>query len=261
MDPVTGAALISGGSSLLGGAMGGKQANKAAQQAGRGIAYDPTNPILKGLQTQQAGALSQLFNGSNPFSGLGSGLQRQATDAASAFLRQMSPENRTAELSNPYAQMGFTNPGQDVISAAQPGFQQNLRAANANLGAAAPNRFSSAFAREGIDLNSKALNDFNLFQAQALQQGQGLQLQQQQANQNFLLGARGLHQQGQNDFMQGLMGLLGAGNQEQSNIYGLLQSALGWSQPSDLNVVMGANSIRGLPGQPAARNPLARFGR
>lgn len=98
------------------------------------------------------------------------------------------------ELRSPYGAMGAMNPAYQQLAAMQPIFQRNLASANATLGAQAPGRFSSAFVREGTDLNSQALQDYNLFAAQALQQGQQLQLAERQANMNFMLGARGISQ-------------------------------------------------------------------
>jgi hypothetical protein len=117
--------------------------------------------------------------------------------------------NPFGELQNPFAQMGQANPGQAVVNAAQPLFARNLQAAQTQLGSAAPGRFSSAFVDQGQDLASQALQDFNLFQAQQLQAGQAQQLAQQQAAQQFLLGARGLQQQATQDARAGLGQLLG----------------------------------------------------
>ena len=49
----------------------------------------------------------------------------------------------------------------------------------------------SAFVQQGQGLAQNALQDFNLFAANALQQGQALQNQQQSQALNFLLGAQG----------------------------------------------------------------------
>jgi hypothetical protein len=117
--------------------------------------------------------------------------------------------NPFGELQNPFAAMGQVNPGQAVISAAQPVFARNLLNAQTQLAGNAPGRFSSAFVGQGQDLASQALNDFNLFQAQQLQAGQAQQLAQQQAAQQFMLGARGLQQQATQDARAGLGQLLG----------------------------------------------------
>lgn len=221
MPPAVGAAAIMGGTSLAGSLMNNHAQKKAQKQAGQGIAYDPTNPILRPLIGQQASALQGLFNGQqNPFGNLTSPLQQQTGGAISQYLNQMSPEMRGQGV----------NPGQQVIDAARPQFDRNLMQANTQLANSIPGRFSSAFAGQSNDLNAKALQDFNMFQAQALQQGQQMQQQQRDGFQNFLLGAQG------------------AGQAQTNNLFSLLGQSLGWSQPSDMNVVMGGQSISGLPG-------------
>jgi hypothetical protein len=304
-----------------------KQANterQAIEQAGRGIAFDPTNPLLRPLIGQQVDFLQGAYNGSNPYAQFTSPLQQQATAQMSQFLNQPSPESRTLESTggalqgivngqqgpgeiglqqfqggpnaftqpmqtqgfnvganpfgsavpqgvqaqgaggfqnplatqfaqggqmpggftqpnlqmqgvqagnqnnfagrvqasstpfaqelqtgtfnpganpfvmqqqNPFAGMGFTNPGEQVVEAAQPIFEQNLRKSQAQLANAAPGRFSSAFAAQGADLNNQAINDFNLFAGQQLAQGQQLQAQQQQQALQFMLGSRGQAQE------------------------------------------------------------------
>lgn len=127
-------------------------------------------------------------------------LQGQQLAAPQLQFQQLAGQG---ELQNPFASMGAVNPGQQVVDAAQTKFNQNLQRANTQLSQAAPSRFSSAFTQQGIDLNASALNDFNLFAAQALQEGQALQNQQQQQALNFMLGARGLSQ----DFALGARGL------------------------------------------------------
>lgn len=67
---------------------------------------------------------------------------------------------------------GGLQAGQGVIDAALPGFERGLQAAQGGLSAQVSSPFSSAFAQQGIDLSSRALQDFNLFQAQQLASGQ-----------------------------------------------------------------------------------------
>lgn len=95
------------------------------------------------------------------------------------------------QAANPFAGMGQTNPGQAVIDAQLPIFQQQLQRAQGDLANATPGRFSSAFADQSMDLTARALRDFNMFGAQALQQGQQQQHAEQQTALNFLLGSRG----------------------------------------------------------------------
>jgi hypothetical protein len=59
-----------------------------------------------------------------------------------------------------------------VIDAARPGFEQSLRAAQGALSAQASSPFNTAFGLASTDLSSRAVRDFNLFQAQQLAQGQ-----------------------------------------------------------------------------------------
>lgn len=212
-------AAITAGGQLLGGLLNNRQQSKAQKQAGQGIAYDPTNPILRPLIGQQAQWGANLFN-SNGASAPTSPLQQGTGNAILQYLNQMSPEMRGEGV----------NPGQAVIDAARPQFDRNLQHANTQLANNIPGRFSSAFVSQGNDLSSRALQDFNLFQQQALQSGQEMQSQRANAFQNFLVGAAG------------------QGNAATGNLYGLLGQLLGWSQPSDQNVVMGANKISGVQG-------------
>lgn len=191
---------------------------------------------------QQLGINPQTF-GANPF-------QQQTTGAGPAQLQfgpaqlpdlsslQALATNLFQQLNNPYGGQGFTNPGQDVINAAQPVFQQNLEAANTQLANTAPGRFSSAFVNQGQDLASRALQDFNLFQAQQLQAGQQLQQQQQKQNLDFLLGARQLQQGAQSDSLgiqaqladlvqRGILGRQELFQQGQVQSQGLAQENLG----------------------------------
>lgn len=87
---------------------------------------------------------------------------------------------------------GGHNPGQDVLNAAQPVFQRNLGLAQ-EQGA----RFSSG----NELLRTQALNDFNLFGANVLQQGLDQQMR-------ALLGAGDLRLQGQMPLIQQLLGAL-----------------------------------------------------
>lgn len=113
------------------------------------------------------------------FGPLVSPLQRQAMDAASHYLNQPLPQQRALEAL--YGQMA-TNPGQGVMDALQPRYQQNLATARQS-GA----RFGSGTAvRE-----AQAANDYNLLSAQALQQGV---TQQQEAAKTINLMAQGIQE-------------------------------------------------------------------
>ena len=125
---------------------------------------------------------------------LGALQTQQANVQANPFIQQMQFSNGFSELQNPFSQMGFANPGQAVVGAAQPIFDRNLRQANTQLANTAPGRFSTAFESQGIDLNRQALDDFNLFASQQLMAGEQLRAQQQAQALQFQLGARDLQQ-------------------------------------------------------------------
>jgi hypothetical protein len=141
---------------------------------------------------QQAQAWMMANAGNNPEAG--------AYGAAAPFLQSMGQRpdmafsNEFRELQNPYGDVGAMNPVFGALAAASPIFDRNMQSTLAKVNAAAPGRFSSALAQEGRDVGTQAMQDFNLFAQQALSQGIGQQIQQQQANQNFMLGARGLQQ-------------------------------------------------------------------
>ena len=111
------------------------------------------------------------------------------------------------------------NPGQGVIDALTPIFDRNLSRGLGELRNTAPSVFNSGLGLEGTDLTARALQDFNLTAAQALQQGVGQQIQGGQ-----LLGSLA-GQAGQNPFGRalGLAGLnsqtgLGLGNLSLGNL-------------------------------------------
>ena len=99
------------------------------------------------------------------FGPLTSDLQKQAVGKASDFLNGPLPQQKALDFIGNLLQH---NPGQGVMDALQPHFQQNLASANQS-GA----RFSSG----NEVLRSQAVNDYNLLSQQALQQGVGQQLQ------------------------------------------------------------------------------------
>jgi hypothetical protein len=124
------------------------------------------------------------------------------------------------------------NPGQGMLDALRPQFERNLAAANQQGG-----RFGSANAI----LRSRAVDDYNLLGAQALQRG--VDQQQNAANilgmiGNSLIGARGAAGQGLLGVGQGrvgqqtnaMQGLLGAGQGRLSQGLGVGQGMLGAGQ-------------------------------
>lgn len=94
-----------------------------------------------------------------------SDLQRQSVSGIQQFLNGPAPEQTALDAIN---KILTQNPGQGMLDALQPRFQQNLSAANAQ----GP-RFSSGNAI----LKSRALDDYNLLAQQSLQQGVQQQIQ------------------------------------------------------------------------------------
>ena len=147
-------------------------------------------------------------------------LQRQSIGGMQQFLGQQLPQQRALEAINNILSQ---NPGQGMMDALQPRFQQNLAAAN-QQGA----RFSSGNAA----LRGQAVNDYNLLAQQALSQGVNQQIAAAQASDVLGRGIGDLYSQGfgmgsqeagQGDiatqrFLQILMNLLGT---SQSASFGL----------------------------------------
>lgn len=290
-------AAASTAGNVIGSGKQAKAAREQAQIAGTAQVFDSTNPILRQLAGQQTDFLSGVFGGNNPFAPLqspvtgaaGAGLQgaigapQAGENTASSAVATLQQLLQGAQ--NPFPNMGTANPGAAVVNAAQPIFERNFQAANTQLSNLAPGRFSSAFAQQGQGLAQQSLQDFNLFAANALQQGQQLQNQQQSQALNFLLGAQGnqlaaaqgLGQIGQ--LQSGMQNdafsrLLGAGQfglaQQQANvnpILALMQAGLQYAAPADLSAIVGARDVRGLPASGGytpnlipSGNPLSLFG-
>jgi hypothetical protein len=194
----------------------------------------PVPKDLQGFRTGQIDFLNSLFGGGGSggagleqmFGQLGNPatpLQRQSTAGISQFLNQPAPEQRALDMSIPALQAILGGkPGQGIMDALQPKFQQNLAMADQQGG-----RFGSANAI----LRSQAVNDYNLLGAQAAQQGQQTQLQAAdalrmlsgQAGQNPFQRLMGASQVGANDATQAdtetqrriqLLGFLMAGGQQ-----------------------------------------------
>lgn len=236
---------------------------------------DPNPAWIKPGQKQAGGFAQGVLGGANPFAGMTSGLESAGGNAVQSFLGQGAPEQKAFEQmspflmaamggqANPYAGQGFTNPGQAVVDAAGTQFHGHLADSLAQLNNAAPGRFSSAHAAQGNGLAANALNDFNLFAAQALQQGQSLQQQQQAMNLNYQLGsqqnglsAAGLygnlaHTAGEAPFQRALSaGQLGLA-QTQAHVNPLLQLMLQSMQfltPAANNVTMGPSPFQQMTG-------------
>ena len=189
--------------------------------------FNPNTQATMGAGNDISTFLQGLFQNPQAFmqglQGMANPLQQQAVGNMGSFLNQPAPETRALgqaqpainsllsgnEVQNPFGNgpFGGFSAGQQVVNAAQPVFQQNLQQAMTGAANRAPSLRNSAFGDEAGGLAQRALGDFNLFQQQALQQGQQLDLQHQGMGQNFALGARGLAQQGQNSGL-GMLGML-----------------------------------------------------
>jgi len=111
----------------------------------------------------------------------GTALQQQGLSAFANLLAQPSPTLRAdASLQELQSMLGGL-PGGQVVSSALPVFQRNLGESLARQRDVGP-RFASAAQREARTLEQQGLQDFNLFAAQALEQGRQRQL-------NEILGA------------------------------------------------------------------------
>lgn len=128
-----------------------------------GLSTAPTTTSIN----PTAGAFQGLPIGSaiNPLPGQAAGLSTAATAGLQNFLA-------TGGMGGP-----GVSAGQSVINAAQPIFMQNMQRALGQLQSSAPGRYGTAFTGQGIGLQQRALQDFNLFQQQALQQGMQTDLQ------------------------------------------------------------------------------------
>lgn len=202
---------------------------------------DPTADAVKPLQ----GGLAQLLlgltqnPGSNPFEGLTSDLQRQATGGMQQFLGA-NPEQQVMDLLQPgLLEIFGRNNAASVGEAAFPLFQRGLQEGLGSLASSAPGRFSTAFEGQGIGLAQRALQDFNLLQQQAFQQNVGNQL-----GAGSLLGTLA-SQAGQGAFGRNLQaGQLGLA-QTQQNVNPVLQlllGALGFAQPQPKETIVGKSA-------------------
>ena len=134
--------------------------------------YDPNPRSVRPLQADISQFLMGQFNGgASPFASATSELQRMSTGGIQQYLNQPAPEQQTFDLLKG-GLLGLANQGTagQITNAALPIFETQLQRQLGGASSAAPGRFSSAFAGQGIDLASRAAQDFNLFQQQAIQQ-------------------------------------------------------------------------------------------
>ena len=135
-----------------------------------------SNTIPEGLEDEQRGVggfLSSLLSQPQALKSFLGGQKDQFTGAAGDFLMSILGG-------------GGQDAAQGVVDASIPGFERNLATAQGQLGASASSPFSTAFGLQEVDLASRAVSDFNLFQAQQFQQAQ-----QTGVNAAQILGALG----------------------------------------------------------------------
>lgn len=204
---------------------------------------DPTPGVVKGPQNEIADFIMQMFQnpGANPFASATSDLQRQGTDAISAFLNQPAPEQQVFDnISGGLTDLANNGVADQITQAGLPLFQQALQRQLGGASNAAPGRFGSAFAQQGIDLASRANQDFNLFQQQALQQ-----------DVQNRLGAAGMlgtlaGQAGNNPFQRmieaGRFGL-DQSNSAMNPMLQLMLAGMGWTQPMQQDTVVGKSPL------------------
>lgn len=199
------------------GAKGPKRAdvNSAPIEALTPLVEQTFRNLGPGIQTGFQGLLGGSAPGALTNQALGSGLQRfaQQNPALQAF--QAAQGALTGQF---LAQ----NPGQSVINAAQPIFQRNLSNVAATIREQGP-RFAASSQRQVGLAGERALQDFNLFQQQVLEQGQQRQLAAAQALGGLGQGAAqiGLGALGQAGRLN-LDQLLGQGQLNQQGILGAL---------------------------------------
>lgn len=168
---------------------------------GQAAAFNPELDAFNSLKT----ALGMGWGGqANTAFNLGQGMLGAGGSAGDAnSMRSLaSGTSVTPEIQNALTGQLTSNPGQGVMNALQPVFNQNLQSAFGQLRSSAPSIFNSAQQLQGTDLARQSLNDFNLLSSQALQQGVG---QQQNAasilgqllGQNKQLNMQGFSQAGQ----------------------------------------------------------------
>src|SRR3990167_3684447 len=140
-----------------------------------------------------------------------SALQQQTSDVWSNFLSQPNAATRANQQANPFlTNLLSSTPGQGVLDAATPIFNRNLQQGADTLRQAGP-RFNSNTERLIANQGQQAMQDFNLFSQQVMQQGINQQLQ----------GAGLLGTLGTGADQSTLAGLTGAGgfaNQQQGQI-------------------------------------------
>lgn len=206
---------------------------------------DPTPEWMKPLQGDISQFLMNLYGGSNPFGGMTSDLQRQGTGAMTQFLNA-NPEQQVLDQLQPGLMDIFGGgAAQGVGQAALPVFQRELQRSLGGLSSAAPGRFGTAFASQGIDLASRAAQDFALVEANAR-----MQELQHRLGAGSLLGTLA-GQAGNNAFNRAATATQIGNQQTQMTIDPILQLMLGglnFASPMGMDTVVGDSPISSIGG-------------
>lgn len=201
---------------------------------------DPNPRSVRPLQNDISKFLMDVYGGNNPFASQTSELQRMATGGIQQFLSQPSPEQQTFDLLRDNL-MGLATEGTagQITNAALPIFEQNLQRQLGGASNASQGRFSSAFAGQGIDLASRAAQDFNLFQQQALQAD--VQNRLGAAGVLGTLGASAGNAQGRM-LDAGRLGL-DMTNSSNEMLLRLMLGGMGFAQPQALDTIVGSSPL------------------
>jgi len=221
--------VAAGGSMLANKIAGGKQTQQV----------NPNTPQMQALQGDFAKFLhGALANPGGAGTGLTSDLQRQSLGGIQQYLNQPSPEQATFEKLSPGLMDIFGANGQGLTNAMFPLFQRGLQEGLGGLSNSAAGRFSTTFERQGIDLTSRALQDFNLLQQQAFQQNVGNRLGAAQ-----LLGTLS-GQAGQAPFDR-LASAANLGLQATASnpVLQLLLGGMNFAQPQGMDTVVGDSAL------------------
>jgi hypothetical protein len=169
---------------------GGQKQQGFEQQFGTG-SFGASQPLLTRPTT--GFQLDLLQNPQNILSQFlpQSALQQQVGQTFQQLVGGSQPFNQTNSAL--MEQLGLTGvPGGNVVAAAQPIFQRNLQQGADILRQSGP-RFASATGQQIGQQGQRAMQDFNLFQQQAIESGLNRQLQATQAAGQFGLGQQGMN--------------------------------------------------------------------
>lgn len=203
---------------------------------------NPNSPQMQGVQGGIAEFLQDMFSspGQNPFAGMTSDLQRQATGGVQQFLGA-NPEQQVFDQMQPGLLEMFAGGSADRLGeAALPVFERQLQQSLGGLASGAPGRFGTAFASQGVDLASRSAQDFAMLQQQA-----------RMAEMQNRMGAAGL--------LGSLAGQAGAGafgrnmgaaqlgmaqtQQQIDPVLQLMLGGMGFARPAPMDTVVGKSPL------------------